>query len=196
MKVRGFDSCTWLKLHSKHIHEIILFMNECSNCSRETRNKKYCSRSCSATVNNKGLLRNKPGGTVQARGFLQCKYCLGEVKGNAKTYCSVACQQKSQNREKIDLWLDGKWDGSSAQGASLIVKNFLLNQCRHKCSKCGWKEVNATTGKAPLEINHIDGDCTNNRPENLEILCPNCHSLTSNYRALNKNSKRKYRRVN
>ena len=35
--------------------------------------------------------------------------------------------------------------------------------------------------RIPLEIHHIDGDCTNNKMENLQLLCPNCHSLTSNF---------------
>ena len=30
-------------------------------------------------------------------------------------------------------------------------------------------------------MHHIDGDCTNNKMENLQLLCPNCHSLTSNF---------------
>ena len=170
-------------------------MNMCSNCNRETKNKKYCSRSCAVTVNNKGLLRNQPGGTIKAKGPILCLNCSSEIKGrNAKIYCSSICQQKYQRNKKITLWLDGEWDGSSMQGASLIIKNYLLDQCGHKCSKCGWKEINPATKKVPLEINHIDGDSTNNKINNLEILCPNCHSLTPNYRALNKNSKREYRR--
>jgi hypothetical protein len=33
-----------------------------------------------------------------------------------------------------------------------------------------------------LEIHHIDGDDTNNSRENVEALCPNCHSQTPNFR--------------
>ena len=38
-------------------------------------------------------------------------------------------------------------------------------------------------------MHHIDGDCTNNKIENLQLLCPNCHSLTSNLGILNKTQK-------
>jgi hypothetical protein len=33
-----------------------------------------------------------------------------------------------------------------------------------------------------LELDHINGDSTDNRIENLRILCPNCHALTGTYR--------------
>ena len=48
------------------------------------------------------------------------------------------------------------------------------------CEKCGLEQWQ---GQAiPLEIHHINGDNTDNRLENLILLCPNCHSLTNNYR--------------
>lgn len=33
--------------------------------------------------------------------------------------------------------------------------------------------------------NHINGNKHDNRIENLQLLCPNCHALTSNYRGKN-----------
>ena len=48
------------------------------------------------------------------------------------------------------------------------------------CSNCGLSEW---LGKPiPLEIHHINGVNTDNRIENLQLLCPNCHALTNNYR--------------
>ena len=37
-----------------------------------------------------------------------------------------------------------------------------------------------------MEIHHINGDRWDQRRENLQILCPNCHSLTENWRAKSK----------
>lgn len=34
----------------------------------------------------------------------------------------------------------------------------------------------------------------NNKEENLQLLCPNCHSLTENFGSSNKNSSRIYRK--
>jgi 5-methylcytosine-specific restriction endonuclease McrA len=54
-----------------------------------------------------------------------------------------------------------------------------------KCQTCGWAKINPSTDKVPVQLHHIDGDDTNNVLENVELLCPNCHSLTPNFMALN-----------
>ena len=42
--------------------------------------------------------------------------------------------------------------------------------------------MNPFTRNVPLETHHKDGDYTNNNEDNLELLCPNCHSLTDTYK--------------
>ena len=37
----------------------------------------------------------------------------------------------------------------------------------------------------PLELHHVNGNNKDNSLENLQLLCPNCHALTSNYRNRN-----------
>ncbi len=50
---------------------------------------------------------------------------------------------------------------------------------KNECEKCG---INKWLGELiPLELHHIDGNRCNNKLENLQILCPNCHSLTPNH---------------
>ena len=61
----------------------------------------------------------------------------------------------------------------------------------NKCSECGWGEINQHTGTIPLELEHIDGNPYNNSPDNVTLLCPNCHSLTSTYKGANKGHGRK-----
>jgi len=48
-----------------------------------------------------------------------------------------------------------------------------------KCEKCGRSEWMGQ--KLTLHLHHLDGDKFNNVLENLEIQCPNCHSLTPNH---------------
>ena len=50
-----------------------------------------------------------------------------------------------------------------------------------KCERCGIEDT--WNGKAiVLELDHINGDKTDNSLENLRILCPNCHSQTKTFR--------------
>ena len=52
--------------------------------------------------------------------------------------------------------------------------------------ECGWCERNKHTGNIPIELEHIDGNNTNNELSNLKLLCPNCHSLTATYKGANR----------
>ena len=74
---------------------------------------------------------------------------------------------------------------SSLRSSSVKEHLFRLGLKENKCELCGLTEWRG----APLvcELHHINGDTTDNRIENLIILCPNCHSQTDNFR--NKNHK-------
>lgn len=90
--------------------------------------------------------------------------------------------------KRIQLWLEGKHDGRRGKTATCRwIRDYMLQKHNHKCSRCGWGELNPHTGLIPLELEHIDGDFTNNKEENLDIVCPNCHSLTPTYKGANKN---------
>lgn len=60
-----------------------------------------------------------------------------------------------------------------------------------KCERCGWSEKRPGDLYSPCELHHIDGNSRNHLLENLIILCPNCHSLTDNYRSKNRAALRK-----
>jgi hypothetical protein len=69
--------------------------------------------------------------------------------------------------------------------SSSDLKKRLIDEGRleYKCYSCGihtWLNNHLT-----LELDHIDGDKYNNLLENLRLLCPNCHSLTSTWRGKN-----------
>lgn len=148
------------------------------------RFNKFCCHSCSAIFNN--LRKEKHKITC-----LKCSIVFTPSRRNRK-YCSILCQAKKKNETVIQQWKLGKNKGYNGK-TKLVppwLRKFLFEKFNSKCCKCGWCEVNATTKKIPLEVNHIDGDAENTKEENLELICPNCHSLTSNFRALNKNSKR------
>ena len=55
---------------------------------------------------------------------------------------------------------------------------------QHKCEYCGYSEWMGQP--IALELHHINAIRDDQRLENLQLLCPNCHALTDNYRGKNK----------
>lgn len=108
-------------------------------------------------------------------------------KNRTGKYCSNQCHQDFMREHRIQGWLNGLVSPMKAGGRICVwVRDYLIRESDGKCSECGWSKVNPNTGKTPLEIDHIDGDASNCHPSNLRVLCPNCHSLTPTYKALNR----------
>lgn len=93
------------------------------------------------------------------------------------------------------------WNKGQVHGPKRPIQDYLSNKYaigshrlklrllqekvkQHICEKCGntkWLE-----NPIPLELHHIDGNSENNSLENIQFLCPNCHTLTDNYRGKGK----------
>ena len=158
----------------------------CKTCSKEFNklpsqikksNNNFCSRSCAAKYNN----------TIYK--VKENKYCLSCNKilsHRHKIYCDISCQHQKQNTDYITRWKNGEESGITGKSTSKIIKMYLLEKYNNSCAICNWSMINPFTKTLPLELEHIDGDYTNNKEENLIILCPNCHSLTKTYRGANK----------
>lgn len=123
-----------------------------------------------------------------------CVTCGNSFEGRpTRKYCSNQCQGDERRAEATAQWLRKEIPGHA--GTTLLIKRFvrayMLEKAGHKCSKCGWNTPHPVDKKPPLDINHIDGDASNTWEENLEVLCPNCHALTPNYKNRNRCGKRK-----
>jgi len=77
---------------------------------------------------------------------------------------------------------------SSYQSYKLKNRLFRLGLKSPKCEMCGWAKK-SIDGRLPLELDHINGNRMDNRIDNLQILCPNCHSLQPTHRGRNKKTK-------
>lgn len=123
-----------------------------------------------------------------------CKECKEQLTSRSqKIYCSNSCQMESQYKTYIKQWKSGSKKVSSTN-ISKHIKRYFINKHGEKCSLCGWSKKHPLSGKVPLEIDHRDGISTNNHEGNLRLICPNCHSLTENYKNLNRGKGRVWRK--
>ena len=77
--------------------------------------------------------------------------------------------------------LEGKHP--SYQSNKLRKRLFDENIKEERCECCGLSEW--LNKKISLEVDHKDGNPYNHNLNNLQILCPNCHAQTKNYRGKN-----------
>jgi hypothetical protein len=166
------------KLGFNYLQEQVV-LKMCLNCDKEysaTRlnKKKFCNNSCAATYNNKHR-------EIKIKG--ECINCGKQKRGEKYIYCSNNCQ-RAYDKRILFLAIE---KGDSTCSARRY-KEYLIWKYGEKCMDCDWSQVHSVTNKVPIQLEHIDGNSDNNKLSNLKLLCPNCHSLTPTYGALNKNN--------
>lgn len=150
-------------------------MNKCKECEVEVgKRNKFCSSSCAAKFNNRLRIRKaKP----------DCPNCNVKLSNHQKTYCSNKCQGEYQYKIEIKP----RFDLGAIQDRNTL-RRILNKENGSKCSICLIEDWN----NAPIvfEVDHINGDASNNLPENLRLVCPNCHSQTEFYKGRNRGNGR------
>ena len=91
--------------------------------------------------------------------------------------------KKFPPKRPLKDYLNNKFSISSHKLRVRLIKEGVFE---HKCYSCNRKTWNKQP--IPLELNHIDGNNKNNKLPNLQLLCPNCHAQTPNFRGKNKSS--------
>ena len=156
-------------------------MTACGNCGSSTQNQKYCSRSCACSTNNRIHPRRQKGAQPVRPTCLRCGHFVPQKFG--PDYCGY-CVLSMRNTA---LWLAGELDGRNGSGGlACYARRYVREVHGPACWRCGWCVVHPITGRVPTQIDHIDGDRSNCAIENLQLLCPNCHSLTETFGALNR----------
>lgn len=88
--------------------------------------------------------------------------------------------EKPGTKQLSELLVKGQHYSSYRLKNRLLASGLKEPVCEH-CGHKDWLEM-----PIPLELHHVDGDKNNNELENLMLLCPNCHAMTSNYRGKGK----------
>lgn len=157
-------------------------MKMCEECSGEfdssDSRQRFCSQTCSAKHNNRGVRRHGLEGN--------CLICETPINKNRK-FCSRVCSAKYKSN--LILCEINSTQNEDQKYKHRAMKSYMIWKYGHKCMDCGltdWKKF-----PIPLEIHHVDGRSKNNMVENLELLCPNCHTFTETYKAKNRNCDRR-----
>ena len=161
-------------------------VGECLNCDSEfidlvSRNRRFCSQSCNAKYHNR--IRIYESGITN-----KCFCCGDDLENKKNKYCNRVCENLYNQNIVFK-----KIENGDTTLYERNYKKYLIYKYGEKCMECGWCEVHSITGNVPIQMEHIDGHSENNKLDNLKLLCPNCHSLTSTYGFLNKGNGRKKR---
>lgn len=109
-----------------------------------------------------------------------------------KVFCSNRCQRAMERRRNIERWL-ATGVAQTASNIGHYIRTYLLEDQQHSCAICGcptwWNGI-----ELRFVLDHVDGDATNNRRENLRLVCPNCDSQLPTFKARNRGNGRAWRR--
>ncbi len=101
--------------------------------------------------------------------------------------------QRQRQQLAVKRWLA---TGEAFAGSARFhyVRRFLADEQDYCCALCG--RADEWEGQPlALVLDHVDGNSSNNRRENLRLVCPNCDSQLPTYKSRNRGQGRQSRRA-
>src|SRR5258708_4051819 len=150
---------------------------------------RFCSKKCAFSfgASQNRLERNRKTSESLKRAFQGnrpikfCPHCQKEFL-KPLGWKRRRCPSCPVRRYYVDTPFDELWNNEVRE------RRFFEEFGRH-CWKC--KNTHWLGELIPLELEHKNGIKTDNRKENCEVLCPNCHAQTPTYRWRNRTDRRK-----
>ncbi|MET0649775.1 MAG: HNH endonuclease [Pyrinomonadaceae bacterium] len=84
--------------------------------------------------------------------------------------------KQSPHRKSAREYLKKDSSISSHKLKLRLLRDGLKEHCCERCGRSKWRRE-----PIPIELHHVNGNRFDNRLENLQLLCPNCHALTDNH---------------
>ena len=172
--------------NGKTVKEKEGFTFSCSNCGKLVYRRKslversstklfFCNKKClEESKKQGGNLHQYKFGTLKEK---ICPECGNIVTLKGRKFCSKDCYSLNMAKRKEEKMFSE--NGKTTKYYTQELKRHFIAKTGYKCARCGLSEWMGQP--IPLHLHHIDGNHNNNKPENLEILCLNCHGLTENY---------------
>ena len=150
----------------------------CSQSLTSRNQKKFCSRSCAATYNNKVFRKRK----AKLRKCRTCDTMIGGTKYGQRIHCFECINNKKHYKgtpleiqtieEVVRRAGSNRYDNIRVHARALYKKE-LSNPC---CEQCGYtKHVELCHKRAISDFEKTTLVIEVNKRSNIMFLCPNCH---------------------
>jgi len=158
----------------------------CENCGTEHDGSygsgRFCCKKCACAYStkdkrqeinqrvSKSLTGNKNStGKKQSKEHIQ------------KRLTSLDSEKRKQIGKKVSQKAEEKYLNTLFEDLGVMQKRRrVMEEQDYRCNRCGMKEWLGQP--IMLEYEHKDGNASNNARNNVECLCPNCHSQTPTWR--------------
>lgn len=137
---------------------------------------------------------NRQNSKKQCKGGINRKlnYCLNcgkQIRCGGK-FCSNECSSMYKHKKAYEDFINNNEKYCRGNYSPIPFKINFLEEQGGVCAICGIEPI--WNGK-PLVfvLDHIDGDASNNKRENLRLICPHCDSQLPTFKSKNKHSTRR-----